>query len=69
MDKENYIVPYIEECFLDYSEEGREEKEEKNDVQEQVLAYEKEYLIKGQPSDLDNLKRVANDILFVTIYK
>lgn len=39
--KENYIVPYIEECFLDYSEEGREEKEEKNDVQEQVLAYEK----------------------------
>ena len=54
--KENYIVPYIEECFLDYSEEGREGKEEKNDVQEQVLAYEKEYLIKGQPSDLDNLK-------------
>ena len=46
--KENYIVPYIEECFLDYSEEGREGKEEKNDVQEQVLAYEKEYLIKGQ---------------------
>lgn len=63
--KENYIVPYIEECFLDYSEEGREEKEEKNDVQEQVLAYEKEYLIKGQPSDLDNLKRVANDILLL----
>lgn len=60
--KENYIVPYIEECFLDYSEEGREEK---NDVQEQVLAYEKEYLIKGQPSDLDNLKRVANDILLL----
>ena len=60
--KENYIVPYIEECFLDYSEEG---KEEKNDVQEQVLAYEKEYLIKGQPSDLDNLKRVANDILLL----
>lgn len=57
--KENYIVPYIEECFLDYSEE------EKNDVQEQVLAYEKEYLIKGQPSDLDNLKRVANDILLL----
>ena len=27
--KENYIVPYIEECFLDYSEEEREEKEEK----------------------------------------
>ena len=27
--KENYIVPYIEECFLDYSEEGREGKEEK----------------------------------------
>ena len=27
-------------------------------MQEQVLAYEKEYLIKGQPSDLDNLKRV-----------
>ena len=25
--KENYIVPYIEECFLDYSEEGREGKE------------------------------------------
>lgn len=66
--KENYIVPYIEECFLDYSEEGREGKEgreEKNDVQEQVLAYEKEYLIKGQPSDLDNLKRVANDILLL----
>lgn len=63
--KENYIVPYIEECFLDYSEEGREEKEEKNDVQEQVLAYEKEYLIKGQPSDLDNLKRVANDIFLL----
>lgn len=60
--KENYIVPYIEECFLDYSEEG---KGEKNDVQEQVLAYEKEYLIKGQPSDLDNLKRVANDILLL----
>ena len=60
--KENYIVPYIEECFLDYSEEGREDK---NDVQEQVLAYEKEYLIKGQPSDLDNLKRVANDILLL----
>lgn len=60
--KENYIVPYIEECFLDYSEEG---KEEKNDVREQVLAYEKEYLIKGQPSDLDNLKRVANDILLL----
>jgi len=34
-------------------------------VQEQVLAYEKEYLIKGQPSDLDNLKRVANDILLL----
>lgn len=63
--KENYIVPYIEECFLDYSEEEREEKEEKNDVQEQVLAYEKEYLIKGQPSDLDNLKRVANDIFLL----
>ncbi|MFR3157777.1 MAG: DUF5702 domain-containing protein [Anaerobutyricum soehngenii] len=63
--KENYIIPYIEECFLDYSEEGREGKEEKNDVQEQVLAYEKEYLIKGQPSDLDNLKRVANDILLL----
>ena len=63
--KENYIVPYIEECFLDYSEEGKEGKEEKNDVQEQVLAYEKEYLIKGQPSDLDNLKRVANDILLL----
>ena len=60
--KENYIVPYIEECFLDYSEEG---KGKKNDVQEQVLAYEKEYLIKGQPSDLDNLKRVANDILLL----
>ena len=63
--KENYIVPYIEECFLDYSEEGKEGKEEKNDVQEQVLAYEKEYLIKGQPSDLDNLKREANDILLL----
>lgn len=60
--KENYIVPYIEECFLDYSEEG---KGKKNDVREQVLAYEKEYLIKGQPSDLDNLKRVANDILLL----
>ena len=34
-------------------------------MQEQVLAYEKEYLIKGQPSDLDNLKRVANDILLL----
>lgn len=58
--KENYIVPYIEECFSTYGE-----KVDKNNTIEKVLFYETEYLINGKASDLENLKDIANYILLL----
>ena len=58
--KENYIVPYIEECFSTYGE-----KIDKNNTIEKVLFYETEYLINGKTSDLENLKDIANYILLL----
>lgn len=57
--KENYIVPYIEECFLTYGD-----KVSKSNM-ETVLLYEVEYLINGKTSDLENLKSIANYILLL----
>lgn len=77
--KDNYIIPYIEECFSSY-QIGSEKKTEKQqsdktkgeeDSTGKVLFYETEYLINGKSSDLENLKMVANRIMalrFMTNY-
>ena len=77
--KDNYLIPYIEECFACYRESSekkagkqtnnRTKKEE--DSIGKVLSYETEYLINGKSSDLENLKIVANRIMalrFMTNY-
>lgn len=68
--KENYIVPYIEECFWTYGDTLNKKSANKNnagkrDDAEKALFYETEYLISGRNSDLENLKRVANYILLL----
>lgn len=77
--KDNYLIPYIEECFACYRESSekkagkqtnnRTKKEE--DSIGKVLSYETEYLINGKSSDLENIKMVANRIMalrFMTNY-
>lgn len=78
LTRDNYIIPYIEECFSCYcSNNGikggkkADKTVKKNGNKGKVLSYETEYLISGKSSDLDNLKTVANRILslrFMTNY-
>ena len=55
--REMYLISYIEECFSCYGTIPKEE--------ERAIFYETEYLITGGYSDLNNLKRIANDILLL----
>ncbi len=68
--KENYIVPYIEECFWTYGDTLKKNSANQNNAgkrsnEEKVLFYETEYLINGKSSDLENLKSTANYILLL----
>lgn len=79
LTKDNYIIPYIEECFSCYQISSKKKtdkrldnktKGEKDNIGK-VLFYETEYLINGKSSDLENLKMVANRIMalrFMTNY-
>lgn len=75
---DNYMIPYIEECFSCYQSSNRIKRKKqavntakKNENNSKELFYETEYLISGKSSDLENLKAIANRILairFMTNY-
>ena len=65
--KENYILSYIEDCFSFYGCEDSQDagKKHSENMGNRALLYETEYLIAGRKSDIDNLKKIANDILML----
>ncbi len=55
--KESYLLEYMEQYFQNYCE--------KTPGKDTVLDYEIEYILGGHPSDLENVKEIAERILWI----